>query len=239
MNGMKTRFGILLFLCMAVSFPAFVNAQLQPARIFSNGMVLQCDLEIPVWGTAGAGDTIVVTLNGTADSAFADDAGKWEASLPAMIAGGPYTMTIASGSTTLTRTNVYLGDVWLAAGQSNMDFKLSQSEGGAAEIAAADNQKIRQFLVQNNLGNEPAEDVPSGSAWTAAVSASAGNFTAVGYYFAKYLQQETRFPIGIINASRGGARIETFMSEEMLGYDEKDITLANGEAERQATVAYK
>jgi hypothetical protein len=238
MNGMKTRFSTLFFLLIAGSYMAVLNAQLQTARIFNNGMVLQCEREIPVWGNAGAGDTIVVTLNGTADSAIADEAGKWEANLPAMSAGGPYTMTIVSGNTTLTRTNVYLGDVWLAAGQSNMDYKLSQSEGGAAEIAAADNQTIRQFLVQNTLGNEPAEDVPSGSAWTAAVSASVGNFTAVGYYFAKYLQQDIGIPVGIINASRGGARIETFMSEGMLGYDEQDITLANGEAERQPTVCY-
>jgi sialate O-acetylesterase len=235
---MKTRFGALLFLSIAWCCPNVADAQLKTAGIFNNGMVLQCERDIPVWGKADAGDTIIVTLNGTSDSAFADEAGKWEANLPAMSAGGPYTMTITSGNATLTRTNVYLGDVWLAAGQSNMDFKLSQSEGGTAEIAAANNQLIRQFLVQNNLGDEPAEDVPAGSAWTAAVSASVGNFTAVGYYFAKYLQQDIGIPIGIINASKGGARIEAYMSEEMLGYDEQDITLANGEAERQPTVCY-
>lgn len=235
---MKTRFGAYLFLSIAGCFLNVVNAQLRTAAIFNNGMVLQCESEIPVWGTADADDTIIVSLNGTSDTAFSDETGKWEANLPAMSAGGPYTMTIVSGNATLTRTNVYLGDVWLAAGQSNMDFKLSQSEGGTEEIAAANNQTIRQFLVVNTLGNEPAEDVPAGSAWTAAVSASVGNFTAVGYYFAKYLQQEIEIPIGLINASKGGARIETYMSEEMLGYDEQDLTLANGEAERQPTVCY-
>jgi sialate O-acetylesterase len=237
MFGMKARFGILFLLLAGVCGP-FADAQLQTARIFNNGMVLQCEMDIPVWGTAGAGDTVVVSLNGVSDTAIADEAGKWEAKLAAMSAGGPYTMTIISGNTTLTRTDVYLGDVWLASGQSNMEFKLSQSEGGTAEIAVANNQTIRQFLVQNTLGDEPAEDVPSNSAWTAAIAATVGNFTAVGYYFAKYLQQDIGIPVGIINASKGGARIETFMSEEMLGYDEKDITLANGEAERQPTVAY-
>jgi Carbohydrate esterase, sialic acid-specific acetylesterase/Carbohydrate binding module (family 35)/Bacterial Ig domain/Secretion system C-terminal sorting domain len=238
MKGMKIRVIALLFLSISGYCLSVVNAQFQTARIFGNGMVLQREMDIPVWGAAGAGDTIIVTLNGSVDTAFADEAGKWEATLPAMSAGGPYTMTIVRGSTALTRTNVYIGDVWLASGQSNMEFKLSQSDGAAAEIAAANNQTIRQFLVQNNLGNEPAEDVPAGSAWTAAVSSSVGNFTAVGYYFAKYLQQDIGIPVGIINASKGGARIETFMSDEMLGYDEQDITLANGEAERQPTVAY-
>jgi hypothetical protein len=235
---MKIRFSTLFSLFIAVGSPVVLNAQLQTAKIFTSGMVLQREKDIPVWGTAGAGDTIIVSLNGMADSAFTDEAGKWEANLPAMNAGGPYDMTISNGNTTLTRTNVYLGDVWLAAGQSNMDFKLNKSEGGAEEIAAANNQTIRQFLVNNTLGDEPADDVPLGSAWTAAVSATVGNFTAVGYYFAKYLQQDIGVPVGIINASRGGARIETFMSEEMLGYDEKDITLAKGEYERQPTVAY-
>jgi hypothetical protein len=215
-----------------------INAQLQTARIFTNGMVLQRNLEIPVWGTAGAGDTIIVTLNSVADTAFADSEGKWEATLPAMSAGGPHIMTIACGDLSLTRTNVYIGDVWLAAGQSNMQFKLSQSDGGADEIANANNQTIRQFFVQNTLGDEPVEDVQSGSAWTAAVTSSVGDFTAVGYYFARDLQPAIGIPVGIINASQGGARIETFMSKEILGYDEQDVTLASGENERQPTVAF-
>ncbi|MBN1416826.1 MAG: T9SS type A sorting domain-containing protein [Bacteroidales bacterium] len=237
---MYTRFlaTVIFFVLTMECFTPYANAQFQTARIFTSGMVLQRDLEIPVWGTAGVGDTVIVILNAVSDSAFADSEGKWEARLPVMTAGGPYTMTLVCKGNTLTRTNVYIGDVWLAAGQSNMEFKLSQSDGAAAEIAGASNDSLRQFLIQNTLGNEPAEDVPAGSAWTAAVSATVGNFTAVGYYFARDLQQVIGVPIGIINASKGGARIETFMSEEMLGYDEQDVTLASGENERQPTVAF-
>lgn len=238
MDRNRKRISVILAVTMIIGCSLGVNAQLQTSRIFTDGMVLQRDLPLPVWGTSKVNDTVIVSLNGMWDTAYADNTGKWEASLPAMSAGGPYIMTVANRTTTHNRANVYIGDVWLAAGQSNMAFTLSQSDGGAAEIAATNNQTIRQLNFQSVLGNEPASDIPSGSSWTAAVSSSAGNFTAVGYYFAKELQKAITVPVGIINASRGGSRIETYMSEEMLGYDETDVTLASGEYERQPTVAF-
>jgi len=240
MNNSKIKIHIIVF--AIILWMAFitteVDAQLQTARIFTNGMVLQRDMHIPVWGTAIAGDTVVVTLNGEADTVITNVQGKWQADLPAMSAGGPHSMTISNNTQTLTRTQVYIGDVWLASGQSNMAMKLSQSDSGAAEIAVVNNQTIRQFFVQTTLGNDTTEDVPSGSAWSPAISSTVGNFTAVGYYFARDLQRDISVPVGIINSSLGGARIETFMSKEMLGYDEQEVTLANGEPERQPTVAF-
>jgi sialate O-acetylesterase len=240
MNHSTLRFNTIVFFVVLLMgiYTSETKAQIQTAGIFTNGMVLQRGLEIPVWGSAGASDTVIVTLNTASDTAIADESGKWQAILPAMSAGGPDTMTVTNGSETITRTNVYIGDVWLASGQSNMAMKLSESTGGATEIASANNQTIRQFQLNITLGAEPVDEVPAGSAWTPATSAYAGNFTAVGYYFAKDLQPEIGVPIGIINTSVGGARIETYMSEEMLGFDETYVILANGEPERQATVAF-
>jgi hypothetical protein len=214
------------------------NGQLQTARIFNNGMVLQRETDIPVWGTSAAGATIIVTLNGNSDTVLADNEGKWKVNIPAMGPGGPFEMTISNGSQTITRSNVYVGDVYLAAGQSNMEMALSQSDGGAAEIASANNQTIRQFKIPKAVSTELAGDVPSASAWTPATASYAGNFSAVGYYFAKFLQDDIDVPIGIINASYGGARIEAYMSDEMLGFDETFVSLANGEYERQPTLIY-
>ncbi len=227
----------IVFVILAVCLTTQVNAQLQTARIFGNGMVLQRDKEISVWGKSAAGDTVYATLDIESDTVITDAEGNWEVSFPAMGAGGPYTMTLESNSGSITR-NVYVGDVWLACGQSNMNMVLSQSDGGVAEAASANYPTIRQFKVQGILGTEPANDVPAGSSWKPATSEYAGEFSAVGYYFARDLQADIKIPIGIINSSLGGARIETFMSEEMLGFDENDVVLANGEQERQPTLAY-
>lgn len=227
-----------LFLLSSVIIPGKSFAQLQTARIFINGMVLQRDADIPVWGVANPEDTVIVTVSESSDTTFADESGNWMAVLDPLPAGGPYQMIISNGDQTLTRSNVYIGDVFLAIGQSNMEMTLSQADGGAAEAASANNETIRQFKIPKAIATEPASDIPSGSSWTPATSSYAGNFTALGYYFARDLQAEIGVPVGLINASYGGARIEAYMSDEMLGFDETWITLANGENERQPTLIY-
>ena len=148
-------------------------------------------------------------------------------------------MTIASGTQTRTLGEVYVGDVWLASGQSNMEWTLGQADGGQAEAAAANDPQLRQFKVPKGLADEPSNTLPNGAAWTAATSTAATrNFSAVGYYVGRELREVLGVPIGILNVSYGGSRIETWMSEGMLGYDEQDVELANGEPERQPTVAW-
>lgn len=239
MKRTKMRLSLVLSLLLLAlsSFNWVVEAQLSTSPIFTNGMVLQRGREIPVWGKAVAGDSVYVKLNGFTGKGKTGTDGRYLVKLPSMDAGGPYSLEITSGTTTLTRTDVYVGDVWFASGQSNMALKLSESTGGATEASLANNQLIRQFSVPNNMGAEPLSDITSGS-WTPATSSYAGNFTALGYYFAKNLQPSINVPIGIINASKGGARIEAFMSELMLGFDEKTVKLANGEPERQPTMAF-
>jgi sialate O-acetylesterase len=230
---------VIVFLMLTVIYSFETIAAVQLSKIFTSGMVIQRDKEVPIWGTATAGDTITISFMGPNIVTIADTNGNWIVNLPAKAAGGPGVMIISTRTQTITLTDVYIGDVWLASGQSNMEMQVNWPiDSSAAIIAAANYQTIRQFKIPKGLANDPSEDLPNGCAWTPATSAYVGNFSAVGYLFAKELYQDLSIPIGIINSSYGGSRIETWMSKEMLGYDESDTTLASGEAERQPTVAF-
>ncbi|MBN2009554.1 discoidin domain-containing protein [candidate division KSB1 bacterium] len=236
----------LLFQCfvfsgmilLSVVFVANARAALTLSKIINSGMVMQRDIDVPLWGTATPNDTVTVTINGQAYTAIVDATARWQVILPPMGAGGPFTLTIESAGTIKTLTDVYVGDVWLLSGQSNIEMALANARGGSEAIAAANDPTIRQFKVPKGLTNEPSEDLPAGSAWTPATSQYAANFSAIGYFFARDLRPEIGVPIGLLNVTYGGARIETFMSDAMLGFDESNVVLANGEPERQPTVAY-
>ncbi len=227
----RAHIGALLLLII----PAALSAQLTANRIFSSGMVLQRDAEIPIWGTAPAQATVNVTLGDTQASGTADASGQWRILLPPR-SSGSVTLTVTSGAQTLTFTDVVFGDVYLASGQSNMEWPLSSATNAAAEIAAANFPDIRQFKIQKGVANTPSSDLPA-SAWTKALPSTAGGFSAVAYFFARELHLSKGVPIGIVNSSYGGSRIEAWMSDEMLGFDES-VRLANGETERQPTVIY-
>jgi sialate O-acetylesterase len=201
-------------------------------------MVLQREHVIPVWGNSYPDSNVIVTITSNSETTQADSNGNWFVELPAMNAGGPYSMTIESGGQQISITDVYIGDVWLASGQSNMELQVSNADSASATIASANDPEIRQFKIPKGLSDEPSDELPSGSVWTPATSQYVGNFTAVGYFFALNLKPHIDVPIGIINSSYGGSRIETWMTDDMLGFDEQDTVLAGGEAERQPTVAY-
>lgn len=232
----NTIYRLLIFFIF--SFLTTVSAQLQLPQIFNSGAVFQRDVPIPVWGTSYPADTVIVSLNSVSDTTIADTVGNWQLSLPALSAGGPYSLTFVYGSGIRTYNDIYVGDVWIASGQSNMEMTVSQVDSAAFVISSANDQMLRQFKITKGLANEPSNTLPGGCVWRPATPSYVGNFTAVGYFCAKELRQHVNIPIGIINTSYGGSRIETWMSEDMLGYDEQDTVLANGEPERQPTVAY-
>jgi sialate O-acetylesterase len=150
---------LLIFLFLFGFFTSASFAQLNLSPLFGNGMVLQRDMVIPVWGNGTAGSSVTITIAGNSQSTIVESSGKWKVELPAMSAGGPFTMTITSGTQTLNRTDVYIGDVWLAAGQSNMEFEVSGLKEAATIRASANDQKIRQFKVPKGLANEPSNAV--------------------------------------------------------------------------------
>jgi sialate O-acetylesterase len=188
-------------------------------RMFSDGMVLQRNTNVKIWGYAPAEEAVTVQFKDQVCSGTADKNGQWMVSLRTDEAGGPFEMIIETGDggERITLRNILLGDVWLCSGQSNMEMKmLSLRQTFPEEIAQAENDAIRQFLVPVSYDFEqPHTDFESGG-WEAADPASVLNFTAAGYFFAAKLYEKDRVPIGLINASLGGAPVQAFMSEHSL-----------------------
>lgn len=217
------------------------QAQFATSPIFQSGMVLQRDVDVPIWGTSNAGDVIQITCNDKQASATTDSDGKWKVTFPQQTYGGPYTMVFTvNEEESETYTDVYFGDVFYCSGQSNMELEVLSCNDYSTVKANANDETIRQMKIQKGTSAELSDELPS-VAWKPATSTYVGNFSAAAYFFAlemKKLDAYKDIPIGILNVSYGGARVEAWMSKEMLGYDSYDITLAQGEKERQPTLIY-
>ena len=186
-------------------------------RMFADGMVLQRGKPIPVWGRSAPGATVRVGFEGSNASATADGTGHWRVQLPAHAAGGPYTLTIDDGQKQVLR-DVLVGDVWLASGQSNMEWPLEHTDDGDAAIAAANDPLVRHFKIPKSWAGSPQWQLQGGQ-WQPASPQHAAAFSAVAYYFALDLRKATGVPIGIIDSTWGGSNIETWMNAGMLGLD--------------------
>ncbi len=198
---------------MAVAGQAAVKL---PA-IFSDHMVLQQSGSTPVWGKADPGEKILVTLDQRKAEAVTDAQGKWKVALDLKgLAHGPFAMTI-EGKNQLVVQDVVVGEVWLALGQSNMEFPLKNAIGADKEVPASGNPLIRQFLVRKASVPQPAEDCAG--QWVVATPLTTPTFSAIGYYFAKTLQKTLNTPVGIINATWGGSACEAWTSREGLAKD--------------------
>lgn len=206
-------FGALLFLFFAAS--AFADPSLP--TLFSDHMVLQRGRAISVWGKADPGEQVTVSLADETASATADHDGKWSAQLPALSAGGPFTLRVR-GNKEIAIRDVMIGEVWIASGQSNMTFPLSASENGASEVAKADFPQIRLFNVPKKISLS-AQDDTLPAHWEICTPDSAKGFTAVGYFFAREIYNRSHVPIGIVESSWPGTAIELWMSPEMLRSD--------------------
>lgn len=186
---------------------------LEISEVFSSNMVLQAGKEIPVWGWAGPNSKINVRMDTLDLNTVAAENGSWRLVMPPFAYGGSYTMTISSGHEKVELTNVVFGDVWICAGQSNMRFELYRSAQGREAIAGAAALDIRHLKVQERYSETELERVET-SEWQVAGSVDTKNFTAVGYYFATKVFAHTGHPIGLLNITRGGSRIETWMPKD-------------------------
>jgi sialate O-acetylesterase len=189
------------------------SAQLRIPQIFGDSMVLQRDRPIPVWGWAAKGEKITVRLHDQTKTAVTAADGKWRVNLDAEKAGGPYRLVVKA-STQIEYKDVLVGDVWICSGQSNMEWTVANTNNSETEIATAAYPTIRQHKIPNSIAVDPAEDTKAGNGWHSANPAQVGSFTAVGYFFARHLQQELKIPIGLINTSWGGTNVETWTSRE-------------------------
>lgn len=211
-----------------------VSATVSLASPFGDHMVLQQGRSVPVWGTAAPGETIVVEFAGQMRAAIADPGGRWRVDLGSLEAASePQVMTVrgAAGTPVVTLSDVLVGEVWLCGGQSNMEYQLNPRpplrpiSNGEQEIAAAKFPLIRQFTVPQTKAYAP--QASTGGRWTVCSPATAGDFTAVGYFFARDLHLARGVPVGIIFSSVGGTAAEAWTSREGLaGFDEFKDDLA-------------
>lgn len=199
-----------------MGLPGIARANATLSAIFSDGMVLQREMPIPIWGRATPGEKIEVNLGPAHASVTAAPSGKWSAELPAQPAGGPFTLEIKADNQ-LAVQNVLIGEVWLASGQSNMQFPVEKAKNAADEIAAAHFPEIREFTAKAVVAAEPQENVPG--RWQAAEGPATAKLSAVAYFFARELHQNLNVPVGIVHASMGWTPGEAWMSRQALQSD--------------------
>ncbi len=191
------------------------DVSLTVSRLFSDGVVLQRDVTVPVWGTAPAGASITIGLDDAAVEAKAGPDDTWEGALAPNAAGGPHTLTISDGQETITVQDVWFGDVWIASGQSNMEWPVAASADAENEIRNANDPLLRHYKVPRSWAYAPESSLAGGE-WHTADASHVGAFTAVGYFFGRALRTAVNIPIGILNTSWGGSRIEAWMTPAML-----------------------
>ncbi|MEP6668376.1 MAG: sialate O-acetylesterase [Chthoniobacter sp.] len=188
-------------------------ADVKLPAIISDNMVLQQDSPTGVWGWAAPGEKVIVKFAGKSADTAADAAGKWGVKLEALPAGTTGEMTIA-GKNNLTIKNVVVGEVWVASGQSNMEFHVATGKDAAEEAKAADFPMIRMFTVTKAAKTEPADDCVG--KWEVCTPQTVPGFSAVGYFFARRLYQTLKQPIGVIHTSWGGTPAEFWTPKKAL-----------------------
>ncbi|SMO60597.1 sialate O-acetylesterase [Gracilimonas mengyeensis] len=205
---MSKLISLTFILMMSVS--SLFAQDLSLPKIFSDHMVLQRDTDVRFWGWADPGAEVSLQLGDINRITVADQDGQWEAYLPDQPAGGPHTITIKSGKT-VTLNDVYFGDVWVAGGQSNMEWKLSwMVENWEEEIAnSGDFPEIRFFEIPQATAPSPKHKFPGGE-WKKAHPDNAGNFSAVAWYFAKLNHADKDVPVGIVESNWGGTPAEAW-----------------------------
>jgi sialate O-acetylesterase len=198
--------------CSAVLLlAAHASAAVKVAPVFGDHMVLQRDVPVPVWGTADVGEKVTVTAGGQEASVTADGAGKWMVKLPALKSGGGAIEVTVSGAKPddkVTLKDVLVGEVWVASGQSNMEWTVRNSKDFEQERASADYSQIRMFTVQKAVAAEPRADLKGD--WKLTTPENVPNFSAVGYFFARELHMRLNVPVGIIHTSWGGTPAESW-----------------------------
>jgi sialate O-acetylesterase len=211
---MRLRLYILFLLVSVIS----VVPQVSMPRVFSSHMVLQRDIEIPVWGNAPTETQITAVLGDIQTKGIAGENGKWMLHLPPFKAGGPYKLVVfqtGKPDQKIEFDDVLVGDVWLASGQSNMEWQVQQANDATKEIKQANHPNIRFFFVAHNKSVKPESDILSGS-WKVCDSVNIKTSSAVAYYFARKIHTDINVPIGILQTTWGGTPIEAWTSKEML-----------------------
>ena len=198
--------GVCAALLLAVLAAGRLAAEVRLASVFGDHMVLQREQPLKVWGWAAAGERVQVTVGGGSAAVQAGDDGRWSVELPALEASSVPVKFVVRGTNQIELSDVLVGEVWLCSGQSNMEWTVAISANAAAETAAANYPGIRHIKVPL-VASPTVRDGFEGQ-WQVCSPQTAAGFTACGYYMARRLHQELNVPIGLVNSSWGGTRIE-------------------------------
>lgn len=196
---------------------AAADAGLSLATVFGEHMVLQRDQPLQLWGRGQPGAEVVLSLGGLQGQARVGADGRWRATLAGTLpAGGPHVLNVTSAGASLRRADVWIGDVWLCGGQSNMAWPLAQSSGGPEEVARADVPLLRHLSVPTRASLRPQDDIAP-APWVVAKPGATGEFSAVAWFFARKLQAtpgHADVPIGLVNVAWNGSHLETWVRRD-------------------------
>ena len=222
MPKLGRRWIAVLVVVTCVSTGAWTRAADKPFLhpLFASDMVLQREIEDPIWGWTEPGKQVTVSMNGKTATATADSAGKWTAKIGPFEAGGPYELTV-SGPEQVKLTNVMVGDVWVCSGQSNMEMGIAIAYDKDHEIAAANYPNLRLFTVPKHVAYEPQSEFgknarqPEEAKWLTCTPKNImvgdwGGFSAVAYFFGRDLHEKLNVPIGLVHTSWGGTIAEAW-----------------------------
>ena len=200
----------LIFLLIIISLSGTVYATVKLPRLISDGMVLQCEMPLQIWGWADPSEKVNVEFLGKTYKTKADKQGNWRLELPAHPAGGPFDMKIND----ILIQNILFGDVWLCSGQSNMELWIRRvTDLYADEIKQINNTNIRLFRSTERKDFETAQPDYKDGSWLPATPDNIMGFSAVAYFFADYLYKKYNIPIGLISTAIGGSPAESWLSE--------------------------
>jgi sialate O-acetylesterase len=216
----KNLLQISVYCSLALSIRGW--SEVTVPKILSDHAVLQRSAPIHIWGSGSAGEQVTVSLHGQKVSGTTDELGRWSVFLKPEDAGGPYDLVV-QGTNTIKLSDILIGDVWFASGQSNMEMPLNGFPGSAVvkdsatEIAHANQPEIRLLRVDHKSSEYPLGD--QDSSWTVCTPETAAHFSAVAYFFGRALQQRVHVPIGLIDSTWGGTPAEAWTSLDGLSAD--------------------
>ncbi|TKB96896.1 sialate O-acetylesterase [Pedobacter cryophilus] len=222
----KVRVLLILIICS----PVILKAQVSVNSIFTNHMVLQQNAKVKIWGKASLNENVEIIPSFLKKSVktVTDDKGNWIVEINTPAHGGPYKMSVKGKNNQIDIEDIYLGEVWLASGQSNMQFPLDSNSKGyngvtnfKEEVENANYPFIRQFVVKGAIARTES-DTQKGE-WLISNQENAKKISALAYFFSLNLQKDLKVPIGIINASWGGTCIEAWMSAKDLDIFENEV----------------
>jgi len=205
----------LALICACLALATSAPAAVRLPHVFTDHAVLQRDQDIKVWGWARPGEQVTVRLAGRSAAAVADAAGEWRVTLPPLPAGGPHELVV-TGENEVRVTDVLVGEVWLASGQSNMEFELMHARDSRQEIQAANYPRLRMLLIPRTSAGLPLNDVRA--SWFVCVPTNPAleRFSAVAFFFGRMIQRELNVPVGLISAAQGATQIEPWTAPEGL-----------------------